>query len=171
MTSVGKKLREAAFFLGKLDKRSRTVFGEREQFDYYLSAFLNACRSVDYRLRHEQGNTYRTFRCAWDSRLQPRETELLKFMVDDRNLEVHESGSARTQQDERVAVSDSYTDESGTAVISSPLGLGALPTEIVRSAYTFAVSGRQVAVTECCRRYLELLERLVRDYGNHIGAP
>ena len=79
MTGVGKKLREAAFFLGKLDKRSRIAFGEREQFDYYLSAFLNACRVVDYRLRHEQGNTYRTFRCAGmdfgvsaDDRAEPR---------------------------------------------------------------------------------------------------
>jgi hypothetical protein len=27
--------------------------GDKEPFDYYLSAFLSAGRSVDYRLRHE----------------------------------------------------------------------------------------------------------------------
>jgi hypothetical protein len=38
--------------------------GDKEPFDYYLSAFLNAARTVDYRLRDQQGATYVSWRKA-----------------------------------------------------------------------------------------------------------
>jgi hypothetical protein len=50
---VEKKLREARSFLDKMIDQESTAFGDKEQFDFNLSAFLNAARTVDYRLRHE----------------------------------------------------------------------------------------------------------------------
>ena len=37
-----RKLREAKFFLDKMRDRERLAFGDKETFDFYLSAFLNA---------------------------------------------------------------------------------------------------------------------------------
>jgi hypothetical protein len=46
--SIEKKLREAQFFLGQMREQERRAFGDREPFDFFLSAFLSAVRTVDY---------------------------------------------------------------------------------------------------------------------------
>ena len=168
MDQVKKKLREAAFFLGKLAERSRLAFGDREEFDFYLSAFLSAARSVDYRLRHEHNPRYETFRSAWDTALSSNEQALVKFMVDDRNLEVHESGSSRVQANEHLVIGTSYRDASGTVTVAAPPG--APPAELVRPAFSFLMNGRAVPVVESCVTYLEILKRLVTDFCGHVGA-
>jgi hypothetical protein len=81
---VEKKLREARFFLDKMIDRESTAFGDKEQFDFNLSAFLNAARTVDYRLRHEHKATYEPWREKWDANLTTQDAVLIKFMVDDR---------------------------------------------------------------------------------------
>ena len=63
-----------------------------ERFDFFLSAFLNAARSIDYRLRHERGDQYRHWREAWNAKFSEADA-LTKFMVNDRRVEVHDSGS------------------------------------------------------------------------------
>jgi hypothetical protein len=57
---VEKKLREAQYFLDQMIEKERLAFGDKEPFDFNLSAFLSAARSVDYPLRHEQPGTYST---------------------------------------------------------------------------------------------------------------
>jgi hypothetical protein len=89
LNQIEKKLREAEFFLGKMQKQESRAFGDKEPFDFCLSAFLNAARTVDYRLRHEQAATYPSWRTAWDARLAHNEKSLIKFLVDNRNVEVH----------------------------------------------------------------------------------
>ena len=110
MWRVRKKLREARLFLGKMAERADMAFGEHEEFNFYLSAFLSAGRSVDYRLRHEQGATYLTFRVSWDNALALDERHLIKFMVDDRNSDVPESGPNRAEFENRILISDFYQD-------------------------------------------------------------
>src|SRR4051794_21589979 len=92
-----KKWREAEYFLGKLSERSQQAFGEQEELDYLLSAFLGATRSVDYRLRHQNKGDFKAFYAAWEAGLSAQDRALIKFMVDDRNLEVHEGGSGRAE--------------------------------------------------------------------------
>ena len=75
--NVEKKLREAGFFLDKMSEQEHGAFGRKEQFEFYLSAFLSAGRTVDYRLRHEQGATYGKWRTAWDAM---RRRSLLRCM-------------------------------------------------------------------------------------------
>ena len=65
------------------------------QFDYYVRAFPDAGRTVDYRLRHEQAALYPAWRMMWNASLTPEENSLIKFMVDDRITEAHASGSRR----------------------------------------------------------------------------
>jgi hypothetical protein len=162
MQNVDKKLREAHFFLEKMRERAAMAFGEHEEFDFHLSAFLNAGRSLDWRLRHTS-KPYPDFRAAWDQSLSADETDLIKFMVDDRNLEVHEAGSTRQQEELRIPVRGTYNDASGTLTVF-PGVPGTPPAEIVKPAYFFLISGRQVPVLEACDAYLRLLGRLVSDY-------
>jgi hypothetical protein len=53
--SIEKKLREAQFFLERMREQEQRAFGDRDPLDFFLSAFLSAVRTVDYRLRHECG--------------------------------------------------------------------------------------------------------------------
>src|SRR6201987_4938645 len=62
---IEKKLREARFFFGKMINQESRAFGDKEPFDFYLSAFLSAGRTVDYRLRHDQATTYPD--CEWSA--------------------------------------------------------------------------------------------------------
>src|SRR3990172_7950505 len=162
MLRIDKKLREARFFFRKMEKRAQMAFGDHEEFDFYLSAFLNAGRSVDYRLRHEQCAAYRKFRVGWDSTLSPDDQSLVKFLVDDRNVEVHESGSRRTEHESRIPVAGMYRDRSGTVTVSAPPGTP--PAEIIKPVYSFTINGQQLPAIEACRRYIDVLERLVSDY-------
>ena len=162
MLRVGKKLRETRFFLRKLDERAQMAFGDHEEFDFYLSALLSAARSVDCRLHYEEGDTYVAFRKSWDNALQGNEQVLIKFMVDDRNVEVHGSGSNRAEYESRIPVFGSYQDKLGEVMVSAPPGCPSA--EIIKPAYSFTIGGQQFPVIECCRRYIELLERLLADY-------
>jgi len=167
MWRVHKKLREACFFFGKMAERAQMAFGEHEEFDFYLSAFLSAGRSIRYRLHHEQGTAYKTFWTSWKHALLPDEQRLMKFMVDDRNFEVHESGSHRTELESRIPFYGSYQDKYGKVTVSAPPGTP--PEEIIKPTYSFTIDGQQVPVLEACHKYIELLDRLVTDYCQSQG--
>src|SRR5262249_14232126 len=92
---------------------------------------------------------------------------LVKFLVDDRNVEVHDSGSSRPEHESRIPVAGMYRDRSGTVTVSAPLGTP--PAEIIKPAYSFTVNGQQLPAIEACHRYIELLERLVSDYKRSQG--
>lgn len=160
---VEKKLREALFFLEQMSEQEGRAVGDREPFDFYLSAFLSACRTVDYRLRHEQSAVYPAWRKKWDTGLKATESELVKFMVDDRNIEVHESGSSRAVKPEGVEiVGNLYRDKSSVIEVFAPPGTP--PAVLYRPSYSFTVSGRDRKATSACGEYLSLLERLVTEF-------
>jgi hypothetical protein len=167
MLRIDKKLREARFFLGRMAERAQMAFGDHEEFDFYLSAFLSAGRSVDYRLRHEEAAAYTTFRNSWDSALSPDDQRLVKFLVDDRNVEVHESGSSRTEHQSRIRVAGTYKDRSGTVTSFAPFGTP--HAEIIKPVYSFTINGQQMPAIKACSRYIDLLERLVSDYKRSQG--
>ena len=85
------------------------AFGDPEVFDFLLSAVLNAVRTVDYPLRHEQ-RTYPDWRDKTWNVANPMEDSRLQFLSSDRRVEVHESGSARVEQwkTSKVAPGDTY---------------------------------------------------------------
>jgi hypothetical protein len=103
MHSIDKKLREAQFFLDKMRDQEQRAFGDKEPFDHYLSAFLNAARGVDYRLGPEYPTTYPDWRKEWNAK-HPNDDRRIKFISDDRDREVHESGSGRKVKMEEVKV-------------------------------------------------------------------
>jgi hypothetical protein len=121
---VEKKLREATFFLSKMVDQGKRASGERKPFDFYLSAFLNAARSIDYRLRHEQKAAYEPWREKWNEALTPDQSALVKYLIDDRNVEVHESGSKRSVGQEEIKFGHTYSDMSGTHEVFGPADMG-----------------------------------------------
>jgi hypothetical protein len=163
LSRVHKKLGEAQFFLAKMIEEEPRIVGDKQPFDYYLSAFLSAGRTVDYRLRHEHETIYKPWRAAWNAQLTPRDDGLIKFMVDDRNEEVHESGSRRSVGQEGVEFPiGSHRTNEGLIEISGPPGTP--PAVVYRPTYSFTIDGTERKATEACRGYLALLQRMVTEF-------
>jgi hypothetical protein len=169
LSPVHKKLTEAAFFLNKMAEQERRIFGHGglsepfEPFDYYLSAFLNAGRTVDYRLRHQQAAIYRAWRTAWDASLTAQENSLIKFMVDDRIAEVHASGSSRSEAREGVEFGiGTHHVDGGMITISGPPGMP--PAVVDKRTFNFTIDGAVRKATEACADYLALLQRMVARF-------
>jgi hypothetical protein len=84
-------------------------------------------------------------------------------MVDDRNLEVHESGSSRGIKTEEIEIfGGSHTDDSGTTEVFGPPGMS--PAYIIKPAYSFTIAGIERKATEACAEYLALLARMVAEF-------
>jgi hypothetical protein len=168
LTRVHEKLAEAQFFLDKMTKQEPRIGGDRKPFDYYLSAFLSAGRTVDYRLRHEQVVKYVPWRRAWDAKLTPQEDSLIKFMVDDRNKDIHERGSSRNVGQEAVEFGiGTHPVDGGTITVGGiPAPLSSVkPTAILyRPTYSFTIDGVDRKVTEASAEYLALLRRMVAQF-------
>jgi hypothetical protein len=163
LARVHKKIAEAQFFLDKLTAQEPRIIGDKEPFDYYLSAFLNATRTVDYRLRHEQGAAYKPWRKAWDVRLDPQQSGLMKFIDSDRNEEVHDSGSSRNvgKEDVKFPIGTHHVD-GGILTIGGPPGME--PAVAYRPTYNFTIDGTDRKVTEACAAHLALLRRMVTEF-------
>jgi hypothetical protein len=137
-----------------------------------LSAFLNATRTIDYRLRPEHKTTYPAWRTKWDATLKAQERGLIKFLIDDRNFEVHAGGSGRDVKDEKIPVRGSYSDSSGILTVGGmPATLGgSQEAVVVRPAYYFTIDKvermlrRRVANTcYCLSGWSQGLRRIILD--------
>jgi hypothetical protein len=158
-----KKLREARFFLGKMGEHERMAFTDKEPYDFYLSAFLSAARTVDLRLRHEQRSIYPAWRNSWDANNQTQQG-LIKFMVAERNIEVHQSGSSRVVKTENRELGlGTHTFACGTFEVFGPPWVRPLAT-IQTPTYNFTIDGTERKATEACGEYLALLERMVATF-------
>jgi hypothetical protein len=165
---VHKKIAEAHSFLRKMTDQESRIIGDTE-FDNNLSAFLNAARTVDYRLRHEQGAIYKPWRKAWDARLAPEQRSLMKFIDDDRAKEVHDSGSSRNVRQEGVkfGIGTHHLDGGGTLTIGgipTPLSGIESAATIYKPTYSFTIDGTDRKVTEVCGTHLALLQKMVADF-------
>ena len=112
-----------------------------------------------YRLRREHKATYEPWRKTWDARLTPAEDGLIKFMIDDRNEEVHDSGSSRRVGQEGIefGIGTHHTTD-GTIIV------GGHPITAYGPSYSFTIDGADRKVTEACGAYLALLQRMVAEF-------
>jgi hypothetical protein len=162
--SVEKKIREAAFFLQKMKQLEDLAFGDSERFDFYLSAFLSAARSIDYRLRHDHSPEYPIWRETWNAQ-NPQHQTLLKFMAGDRAAEVHESGSERSVKIVEKPIYGSYSDASGTLESTGSFLLGTTAAAInIRSYFYDDIDGTRHSATAACGAYLQLLNSLTAAF-------
>jgi hypothetical protein len=171
MSNIERKLQEARYNLDKMREQEKRAFGGTERFDSYLSAFLNATRTVHYRLCYEHEQTYKTWRKTWNA-AHPVEDNRIKFLSDNRRVEVHESGSTRIVQTEEIKVGpgSSYTDPSGTLEVwgtPATLSGGNAGATIHKPKYVFNIDGTDRPVTDVCAEGLEALNKMVADYKAH----
>jgi hypothetical protein len=81
-----------------------------------------------------------------------RQNGLIKFMIDDRNEEVHDSGSSRSVGQEGV--------EFGIGIHHTP----GHPITAYRPSYSFTIDGVDRKVTEACGACLALLQQMVAEF-------
>jgi hypothetical protein len=164
--NVEAKLQEAQSFLDKMRDQEQMAFSQ-EPFNHSLSAFLNAARTVDYRLRDECA-IYKEWREEWNGK-HPSQHRLIKSMVEKRRNEVHASGSGLIVKSKEIKVGSgsSYSDKSGIlSVMGSPGPLiGAEPyAAISMPQYFFDIDGIERPVTEVCAECLTALRQMVAQY-------
>jgi len=159
-----KKIAEADFFLRKMIEQEPRIIGDKDPFDYYLSAFLSAAMSVrggfQYRQNRPRNNAIKAWREQWESDLTPEERTLYDFMRKDRVDEIHDSGSSRDVGQEGVpfAIGTHHVD-GGSVTISGPPGME--PAVAYRPTYSFTIGRAERKVTKACAAYLALLQRMV----------
>jgi hypothetical protein len=160
------KLREAKFFMGKLAQEERINNLDREDFSYYLSAFLSAGRSVTFFLENEQSASYKAwFQPVWMKNLPPEESQFMDFMNAQRVAAVHCLG-AETQEDvTMVPLAHALAHDLNPLYLAyADTGAPGAISEIGQNVYYFGVNGKQEKAVDVCRRYLDLLVRLVTDF-------
>jgi hypothetical protein len=85
-------------------------------------------------------------------------------MVEDRNVEVHESGSSRTVRTEnRQFGAGTHKLADGTMDVVGPPGVFPLVTTPA-PGYYFPIDGIERKATEACAEYLRLLEQMVAKF-------
>jgi hypothetical protein len=159
-----KKLREARFFLGWMKNAAKLMDFEREDFDFYLSAFLSAGRSVTLVLQVEQKDLYDAQYGPWESNLPGEDQALMKFMNRQRRKEVHLLGADIEAAIEMVPITQIETQPGTDPRYSYSIswwGETGIPPEIGRKVRYFE-SGQQVVAE--CTRYFKLLEKVVRQF-------
>jgi hypothetical protein len=147
-----KKMREAQFFLAKMSEYESRAFGEREPFEFYLSAFYSASSSFRDAYCKEFGSD-----ALRDLKLKE---QLVSFMGKNRGEEVHgATGSPRHTVNRSISVGDQYSDRSGTVYASGPFGGSSATIEVPE--YYLSFGGVDVKATELCTRYLALLQHML----------
>jgi hypothetical protein len=171
LSRIHKKMSETEFFLGKMVAVERGKLREPNSFDYYLSAFLSAGKTVDNRLCHEHTDKYKPWRKRWYRGLPKDDRKLFKFMIDDRNIEVHESGSTRKETLNKVTLmSGEHPMHGGTASVVGPPGVPLA--EATFSTFSFTIDGTEHRATTACAEYLGLLKQMVEQFeARHRGQP
>jgi len=163
MGLIRKKLREVLFFYCHLSHGKTVVEPEREDVDFFLSAFLSAGKSVIGFFDEEQN---RAWFDSWKMGLVEDDRKLLKDMMHQRNLEVHEGGADVIPEFEVAPVNSRDTSPGYENSTFARLPVPALP--VRRKGYYFWIDGKRLDVNSISWRYLELLLKLVSDYQERL---
>ena len=145
--------------MSKLMQEAQTTNLDKEDFEFLLSAFLTAGRSVRDVLEKEYP-PYRAWYPTWKKiKLRSEESQLFNFMQKQRNIEVHELGAETKESVEMIPLAH--------AVGNSPLYAAYADSgaEIGQKVYYVEVNGKHEKALDACRRYLDLLLRLVDDFA------
>jgi hypothetical protein len=164
------KLDEARFFLGHLREEAAKVMRQKpEAFGHYLSAFITAARSVPWVLQCEEKEKYLAWRETWDAAKTDEELELEEFTNERRLDEVKRKGAQTKTTWEEVSIFKLPTEQANQFQVSGAiryqnLALGAAAPPTVNRAVHHFKEGGQSNVIATCERYLEYLEKMVREF-------
>lgn len=170
--ATDKKLREALFFLERLREHSERIPGDPEHFEFFLSAYLSAGRSVTFALQVERKDEYDAWFPGWKGTLTQEERDLLDFMLAQRNAELHQGGANVQVTVEFIPMTALRGDRRHPAYGFQWFGPpGVRPPEIGHNVHYFELGGTPVQALATCRRYADLLSRLVRAFKEAHPHP
>ena len=164
--TIPKKLREAKFFLGYMMQSARSTRLDHEHFEFYLSAFLSAARSVT---TFFEKRNQKAWWSQWRANRSEDDRQLLNEMRTQRNNEVHEEGADIAHRLEDVALSKIETASGLHAAYAPSFGEPWGEPQISLKVYYFTLGGKPVNVIETCQRYVILLERAVAEFSKSVG--
>ena len=162
--TIQKKLREAKFFLSHMMQSARSARLDHEHFEFYLSAFLSAARSVTDFFERKQKAWWSQWKANRASK-SPEDLRLLNQMTKQRDNEVHEKGADVAHHLEDVPLSKIETASVLHAAYAPSFGEPWAEPQISLKVYYFTLGGVTVNVIETCQRYVGLLERAVEDFS------
>lgn len=162
-----KKLREAKFFLRMLtDASQQVVRNEPEAFEFYLSAFLSAARSVTFALQYEEKDKYDAWFPGWFGNRSEEDQRLLNFLKEQRNYVEKRGGAEVNVVWEFIPVTEVRRDNRGHPAYGfhwfGPPGTP--PPRVGLPVHSFELAGDQKHVTSAGKQYVGILEDLVRDF-------
>jgi hypothetical protein len=162
-----KKLRETYFFLGQLREKAKAFRLDTEEFEFFLSAFLSAARSVTFALQAEEKEKYDAWLPQWFQNRSEEDQELLEFMRVQRNVEQKRGGAEFSVTLEDVPVTEVRMDSRGHPAYYGFFWSGVPgtpPPRVGRYVRQFELSGSPVEVVQACDRYATLLRELVQYF-------
>jgi hypothetical protein len=155
-----KKLREAQYFLRQMNAVAMRPIGDAEEFEFLLSAFLSASRSITNALENRRYGAWFT---AWQSSRTSSDTELLEFMRVQRIAEVHRDGADVEARVHFIPITEvRRADRSHPAYGFHVFGPGDIePASVGVTAHWFELGGTQIEAADACRRIVSVLSDLV----------
>jgi hypothetical protein len=148
-----RRLRQARFFYQHLVKQT-----EGEEFRFYFFAFIVTARSVIWTLSKEEKEKWK----ALEHNLSKEERKLLKITTDLRNAEEKEGGADLPVDFEEVMID--------VLVEVSPPKEGVInwaqlrQQKANRPVHYFEDKEGKEEITKLCERYLNFLEKMVKDF-------
>ena len=166
-----KKLAEAEFFFGHLSTEGRPL-APGGHFDFYLSAFLSAGRSVIrvfiFECQHQYDGWYNNWR---DNEITADERDLIEFFRRQRGESVHKTGAKVVVHDVVIPIvqfMQEVTHRGWQVDLSSGIPGTPRPGFIGQTRKFPALKDEDVVAV--CHKYLGLLSRLVSDFEQHVGT-
>jgi hypothetical protein len=172
MTMIEKaqsRLRQAQFFYQHLVNARQSTKADPEAFRFYFSAFILSARTITWTIKKEEKEKWEAWRPKWEDNRTPEEQQLLDLTKKLRNVEEKEGGADLIEELEEVAVQAAVDLRPPIHWERDGLVHGSMEQRLVtrkelRPSYYFEDKEGKEEITALCGRYLELLEKVVKDF-------
>jgi hypothetical protein len=163
-----RRLRQARFFYQHLVNQQAK--GDPETFRFYFSAFIQSARTVTWTLKNEETKKWKAWEPKWADNRSDEEKKLLGITNELRKAEEKQGGADLTMELEEIAVEallDAIPPRRRRGVNAAYIrnlrrqSHGA-SVKLMQPVHYYK-DGKQ-EITTLCRRYLEVLEKVVKDF-------
>jgi hypothetical protein len=168
-SQISNKLREAGYFLGKLESVANSGQSlDGQEFQYLLSAFLSACYSCVDPLGNRQ---YRKWYQGWLDLHSIEERQVISFILGQRRAEAHRSGAKLRSKTVFKPISEIRVEQRGHPAYGfHSFGPPGTPlTQIGIDTKFFRKADSEIEAVEICKKFLVTITILESDFRkDHI---
>jgi hypothetical protein len=149
-----RRLRQARFFYEHLLDPPRTTIIASDAFVFYFSAFIQAARTVTWTLKNEETEKWKAWEPKWRAKRSTDEQKLLDITNEFR-IDEEKKGGTNLYVDLEQEALDITPVDSHTTQFTLRLRL---------SFHYLEDEETKQEATALCRRYLNFLEKMVKDF-------